>query len=299
MLDMFMLLGTGLAAAGIAGMTGIGTQPVEADSAELSPSEQGDYQLGDDYQGGEGEDLLSQVRRMGEALTAASFQSLGGGGAADADAPSEGESADFEAEDAGDDLDLSAEFGDAALTDETPEDVLELAGEEADVADDPASVGTEEVATAEGALDLADAGTDADDEAQSEDDAGSIMASVAQMVGDSEAETVSAPQEDNMDAEADESGLDAAVEDSADLDFDEGADDIPTITDFAAGEEQLLLLLPEGMSSDTAIRIEPTGATGADAAVVLEDELGSLIAAVIMGGYGTVSASDIALEKDA
>lgn len=296
MLDMFMLLGTGLAAAGIAGMTGIGTQPVEADSAELSPSEQGDYQLGDDYQGGEGEDLLSQVRRMGEALTAASFQSLGGGGG---DAPSETESADFEAEDAGDDLDLSAEFGDAALTGETSEDVLELAGEEADVADGPASEGTEEVATAEGALDLADEGTDADDEAQSEDDAGSIMASVAQMVGDTEAETDSAPEEDNMVAEADESSLDAAAEDSADLDLDDGADDIPTINDFAAGDEQLLLLLPEGMSSDTAIRIEPTGATGADAAVVLEDELGSLIAAVIMGGYGTVSASDIALEKDA
>ncbi|MGY3439643.1 MULTISPECIES: hypothetical protein [unclassified Marinovum] len=290
MLDMFMLLGTGLAAAGIAGMTGIGTQPVEADSAELSHSEQDEYQLGDDYQGGEGEDLLSQVRRMGEALTAASFQSLGGGGA---DAPSETESAEFAAEDAGDDWELPEQFDEVELTDETPVDALDMADEQAEAALDLEVEGTDAAAD-EAVQPVVSAG-----DASEADETQSIMASVAQMVGDTEAD--GALETDGKDG-AEELTLaqaDEGDEGNAVLAFEDDEDEIPTITDFAAGEEQLLLLLPEGMSSDTAIRIEPTGATGADAAVVLEDEMGSLTAAVIMGGYGTVSASDIALERDA
>ena len=75
-------------------------------------------------------------------------------------------------------------------------------------------------------------------------------------------------------------------------------DDVPVISDFAAGAEQLLLMLPEGMGEDTKVSIEPSGSEGMDAAVVLEDDQGGLTAVIVAGAYGTLNAADVVLERD-
>jgi hypothetical protein len=243
MLEMLMLLGTGLAAAGIAGMTGIGSQS-EDSAAEPASAAAKDYDLGEDYEGGEGEDLLSQVRRMGASLDLAKFMpgsagadSAGGDDAAgetaaDADnAPEEDEtSVDWEA------LMVPPEGLDA---DDYPQEIAE------DVAQDDAAVQPT-----------------LDEDAASEPESDTVT---------EEAESVAEPAED---------------------------DDVPVISDFAAGAEQLLLMLPEGMGEDTKVSIEPSGSEGMDAAVVLEDDQGGLTAVIVAGAYGTLNAADVVLERD-
>ena len=250
MLEMLMLLGTGLAAAGIAGMTGIGSQS-EDSAAEPASAAAKDYDLGEDYEGGEGEDLLSQVRRMGASLDLAKFMpgsagadSAGGDDAAgetaaDADnAPEEDEtSVDWEA------LMVPPEGLDA---DDYPQEIAE------DVAQDDAAVQPT-----------------LDEDAASEPESDTVAPEPESDTVTEEAESVAEPAED---------------------------DDVPVISDFAAGAEQLLLMLPEG--EDTKVSIEPSGSEGMDAAVVLEDDQGGLTAVIVAGAYGTLNAADVVLERD-
>ncbi len=252
MLEMLMLLGTGLAAAGIAGMTGIGSQS-EDSAAEPASAAAKDYDLGEDYEGGEGEDLLSQVRRMGASLDLAKFMpgsagadSAGGDDAsgetaADADnAPEEDEtSVDWEA------LMVPPEGLDA---DDYPQEIAE------DVAQDDAAVQPT-----------------LDEDAASEPESDTVAPEPESDTVTEEAESVAEPAED---------------------------DDVPVISDFAAGAEQLLLMLPEGMGEDTKVSIEPSGSEGMDAAVVLEDDQGGLTAVIVAGAYGTLNAADVVLERD-
>ena len=247
MLEMLMLLGTGLAAAGIAGMTGIGSQS-EDSAAEPASAAAKDYDLGEDYEGGEGEDLLSQVRRMGASLDLAKFMPGSAGGddaagetAADADnAPEEDEtSVDWEA------LMVPPEGLDA---DDYPQEIAE------DVAQDDAAVQPT-----------------LDEDAASEPESDTVAPEPESDTVTEEAESVAEPAED---------------------------DDVPVISDFAAGAEQLLLMLPEGMGEDTKVSIEPSGSEGMDAAVVLEDDQGGLTAVIVAGAYGTLNAADVVLERD-
>ncbi|AKO96485.1 hypothetical protein MALG_01300 [Marinovum algicola DG 898] len=252
MLEMLMLLGTGLAAAGIAGMTGIGSQS-EDSAAEPASAAAKDYDLGEDYEGGEGEDLLSQVRRMGASLDLAKFMP----GSAGADS-------------AGGD-DAAGET--AADADNAPEE-------------DEASVDWE-------ALMVPPEGLDADDypqeiaEDMAQDDA------AVQPTLDEDA--ASEPESDTV---APEPESDTVTEEAESVAEPAEADDVPVISDFAAGAEQLLLMLPEGMGEDTKVSIEPSGSEGMDAAVVLEDDQGGLTAVIVAGAYGTLNAADVVLERD-
>ncbi|WP_323764358.1 hypothetical protein [Marinovum sp.] len=226
MLEMLMLLGTGLAAAGLAGMSGIGSQSRVA-MAEPAAAATGDYHLGEDYEGGEKEDLLSQVRRMGEALDIAR---------------------------------LVPSFSGPAAAETAPE--AETVGVARHV--EPAEAGHAELAPVdpqEDAVDLDALMTTLDDDAAGSEDfhAGYPLAE------------------------------EAATED----------DDVPVITDFASGDEQVLLMLPEGMAQNTTVSIKPAGAQGRDAAVVLEDAQGRLTAVIVAGAFGSLRAADVVVERAA
>ena len=252
MLEMLMLLGTGLAAAGIAGMTGIGSQS-EDSAAEPASAAAKDYDLGEDYEGGEGEDLLSQVRRMGASLDLAKFMP----GSAGADS-------------AGGD-DAAGET--AADADNAPEE-------------DETSVDWE-------ALMVPPEGLDADDYPQ--EIAEDVVQDDAAVQPTLDENAVSEPESDTV---APEPESDTVTEEAESVAEPAEADEVPVISDFAAGAEQLLLMLPEGMGEDTKVSIEPSGSEGMDAAVVLEDDQGGLTAVIVAGAYGTLNAADVVLERD-
>ncbi|TNF23057.1 MAG: hypothetical protein EP318_01570 [Rhodobacteraceae bacterium] len=109
-------------------------------------------------------------------------------------------------------------------------------------------------------------------------------------------DTLAAPQDLATDHAPETWAPETWTEDES-FDTDDG--EIPVIADFIAGEDQLMLVMPEDMGADTAIRIEPAGEAGADAAIVLEDASGCLTAAVILGGFGSVTPEDIELERAA
>lgn len=260
MLEMIMLLGTGLAAAGIAGMTGIGSQSGDEDIMEPASAATNEYHLGDDYEGGEGEDLLSQVRRMGEALDLGKLIP----GAADGEANTAEEAESLAAEPVADsaqaEKDELVDF-DALLTS------LDYAGETADIDADPAveeDMGAEEICLF------------ADEDGADED----------------------AAEADTEEAEAAETEVEETAEAEAFEEDFEDEDEIPVITDFAAGSEQLLLMLPDGMDDDTSVNVLPAGKDGMDAEVVLTDGQGSVTAVIVAGAYGSLSAGDVVLERE-
>lgn len=240
MLEMLMLLGTGLAAAGLAGMSGIGSQAT-LEAAKPAGAARKGYHLGDDYKGGEGEALLSQVRRLGGALDVAKLVP-GLAGKVPQAAP-EGAGAP-----------LAASHAAAVEAEAMPaeDEQVDFDGLLALLKNEPAAAPAEPVATAE-AADIA-----------VEDIAGE----------DSAAEDMAAQPET--------------------LSWQD--DQIPVIADFAAGSEELLLMLPEGMAPDTRVLIAASGPEGADAAVVLEDAEGRMTAVIVAGAYGRLEAGDVVLE---
>ena len=73
-------------------------------------------------------------------------------------------------------------------------------------------------------------------------------------------------------------------------------DDGPVIIeDFHPGEEDLVLSLEDGLSEDASVSVEPSGETGEDASVVVDDGQNRLVAAIIRGGFGAVSSAHIHL----
>ncbi|MDD9738957.1 hypothetical protein PVW47_04060 [Marinovum sp. SP66] len=270
MLEMLMLLGTGLAAAGIAGMTGIGSQS-EDSAAEPASAAAKDYDLGEDYEGGEGEDLLSQVRRMGASLDLAKFMP----GSAGADSAG------------GDDAagETAADADNAPEEDETSVDweALMVPPEGLDAGDYPQEI-AEDVAQDDAAVQPT-----LDEDAASEPESETVT-------GEAESNTVTGEAESNTVAPEPES--DTVTEEAESVAEPAEDDDVPVISDFAAGAEQLLLMLPEGMGEDTKVSIEPSGSEGMDAAVVLEDDQGGLTAVIVAGAYGTLNAADVVLERD-
>lgn len=227
MLEMLMLLGFGLAAAGLAGMTGLSRQ-APAGAARTAGSG-----FAEEGEGGAGEDMLSQVRRLGGAFDITRLMPALAGKSARA------------AETARKAADEAVQFSgqaDQARFQETP------------------AAPEEDHLVFDGLLSLLPEGDEAD-----------------------MAENISA---------ALEPAPSAAAEPAEE-------DDIPVITDFAAGAEQVLLMLPEGMAEDTTVSIELAGPEGHDAAVVLEDAQGSLTAVIVAGAYGSLGAADVVIERAA
>ncbi|WP_417524218.1 hypothetical protein [Marinovum sp.] len=278
MLEMIMLLGTGLAAAGIAGMTGIGSPSGNDGELEAASVPTNEYHLGDDYEGGEGEDLLSQVRRMGQALDLGKF--LPG---------------------SGDGEDAAAEEAESLVAEPAEENVAEAESFAAAPAAEPV-----EEAAADSALAEDDDLVDFDallTSLEDEDEIAEIDADLA-VAEDKGAEDISLLL-DEAGAEEDTAATvtevaEAEAEDPAEAEeYAEDEDDIPVITDFAAGSEQLLLMLPDGMDEDTSVEILQAGADGTDAEVVLTDGQGSVTAVIVAGAYGSLNAGDVVLEREA
>lgn len=281
MMEMLMLLGAGLVAAGLAGMSGILPQ---MGHAEAGPGEASDSGLGE----GESKDLLGRIREMGLLPDFGSNKTP-----ADADAAETvlDPIAAFEETDGFDMAEFIAETGtvfdedmdEDIDEDEDDEDVLSILADPAD----PVSQTDDEP----------EAASEDEGAAQAADDT-EVNALLARLGSIDEAEATEETGEDSLVAP-----LEAVTDDMHDEQAEDEAygdeDDIPVITDFIAGEDSLMLMMPEDMDDDTAIRIEPAGETGADAAIVLEDARGSLTAAVIRGGFGSVTPEDIELERAA
>lgn len=276
MMEMLMLLGAGLVAAGLAGMSGILPQMGHAEAGQAEASDGG---LGE----GESKDLLGRIREMGLLPDFGGKNSAADAETSDAD-PVLDPIAAFEETDG---FDMSAFIAD---TDHGfHEDIDE--GEEEDEDDLPM------------VADPVDPVTQAEPEAAPEqeitvpaaEDDTDVDALLARLGTVAQADAV----EDTGEAASD--ALQDQTEMQADPDAEETFDDdeIPVITDFIAGEDSLMLMMPEDMGDDTAIRIEPVGEAGADAAIVLEDARGCLTAAVIRGGFGSVTPEDIELERAA
>lgn len=280
MMEMLMLLGAGLVAAGLAGMSGILPQ---MGHAEAGPGEASDSGLGE----GESKDLLGRIREMGLLPDFGSNKTP-----ADADAAETvlDPIAAFEETDGFDMAEFIAEtgtvFDEDMDEDEDDEDVLSILADPADPADPVSQTDDEPEAASE------DEGA-----AQAADDT-DVNALLARLGSIDEAEATEETGEDSLVAPLEAAADDMHDEQAEDEAYDD-EDDIPVITDFIAGEDSLMLMMPEDMDDDTAIRIEPAGETGADAAIVLEDARGSLTAAVIRGGFGSVTPEDIELERAA
>ncbi len=256
MLEMLMLLGTGLAAAGLAGMSGIGGQATLETAKPAGAARKG-YHLGDDYKGGEGEALLSQVRRLGGALDVAKLvPGLAGKAPQPATSATEVRVAP-----------LAAPRAAAAVAAEaTPADdeQVDFDGLLALLKNDPAAAPAEA------------------DETPEATEAPEALADAAGDAAEAAVEAIAAdeitPQPDSLSWQDDQ---------------------IPVISDFAAGSEELLLMLPEGMAPDTRVSIAASGPEGADAAVVLEDAEGRMTAVIVAGAYGSLEAADVVLETAA
>jgi len=280
MMEMLMLLGAGLVAAGLAGMSGILPQ---MGHAEAGPGEASDSGLGE----GESKDLLGRIREMGLLPDFGSNKTP-----ADADAAETvlDPIAAFEETDGFDMAEFIAEtgtvFDEDMDEDEDDEDVLSILADPADPAD-PVSQTDDEPEAASEDVGAAQAADDTD-----------VNALLARLGTIDEAEATEETGEDSLVAPL-EATADDMHDELAEDEASDDEDDIPVITDFIAGEDSLMLMMPEDMDDDTAIRIEPAGETGADAAIVLEDARGSLTAAVIRGGFGSVTPEDIELERAA
>ncbi|MDO6731964.1 hypothetical protein Q4577_18180 [Marinovum sp. 2_MG-2023] len=74
--------------------------------------------------------------------------------------------------------------------------------------------------------------------------------------------------------------------------------DVPVFEDFLPGQDTFVLHLPESVDSDADMWIEPMGEDGADAAIMLDDATGVLLAAVVVGAYGALKPRDIKLERE-
>ncbi|MCJ7874596.1 hypothetical protein [Phaeobacter sp. J2-8] len=74
--------------------------------------------------------------------------------------------------------------------------------------------------------------------------------------------------------------------------------DVPVFEDFLPGQDTFVLHLPESIDSDADMWIEPMGEDGADAAIMLDDATGVLLAAVVVGAYGALKPRDIKLERE-
>lgn len=304
MMEMLMLLGAGLVAAGVVGMSGILPQysPAEGAAGTVDPGDAGMAE-------GESKDLLGRIREMGilpdfgkgkSRLIAAETWSDAHGAPVDdpaddpadepADGPEEGPvaGASEAAEEEDDDFDISQFLEEAGMQDE--EDALALTEDrlEQDVEVDSADA-------AEPILFEAEAPHAETPQAPSDNEIDAMLARLGNMQQpQAPVETQVAATEPAIDPAPEAESLEHPLEAES---FD--GDDIPVISDFIAGEDSLMLMLPEDMDADTIIRIERAGDTGSDAAIVLEDTRGSVTAAVISGGFGAVTPEDIELERAA
>lgn len=285
MMEMLMLLGAGLVAAGLAGMSGILPQ---MGHAEATPGEASDSGLGE----GESKDLLGRIREMGLLPDFGGKKSPADAGT-DADAAETvlNPIADFEETDGFDMSEFITETGtvfdeDMDEDDEDDDEILSILA-------DPANAVSQ-------TDDEPDAASEDDGAARSADDT-EVNALLARLGTIDRAEATEGTGTEEVGEGPPVAPREAAADDMHNEQAEDEAydEDIPVITDFIAGEDSLMLMMPEDMGDDTAIRIEPAGETGADAAIVLEDARGSLTAAVIRGGFGSVTPEDIELERAA
>lgn len=289
MMEMLMLLGAGLVAAGLAGMSGILPQMGHAEAGQADASDGG---LGE----GESKDLLGRIREMGLLPDFGGKKSAEDADADDAETVLDPIAA-FEQTDGFDMSQFIAETG-VVHHEEVDEDDEEVAFDLPLVADHINPV-TQTEAHPEAAAEQEVTDQAAQDDLE-------VEALLARLGTVEQADTVEETGEGASDAPlgltADDMHDDLAEEETFDDEIEDETfddDEIPVITDFIAGEDSLMLMMPEDMDDDTAIRIEPVGEAGADAAIVLEDARGSLTAAVIRGGFGSVRPEDIELERAA